>query len=210
MNNKYMILDDGSVEVALENGKIEKRIFNEKKYLNDILMFENKVEMLDKEINSLNKKVREEERTLFFCQKMRYAYPIMILMGTVGGFFLGADIIPYGIHPGLQGLILGTTMSLVPVIGGKITRANSTKKICGFQNAVEKANQMKEQYKTELSMLQQKKNVELESNDKINNSVSLINQNELAHLEIEKELNQVYETTVNNNSKKLVLKRKNN
>lgn len=200
MNIKYMVLSDGSVAVVDENGNIEKRKFDEKYYLKEILVRENKIEMLDKEIETLNKKMREEKSIMFFCKKMRLVLPIIIALGTIGGFILN----------GLLGLFLGSSLAAIPLISGIITNAKSSKRIPKFESAIEKANQMKEKCRKDLSELNQKKCIESKLIYKINTPVSLTRQNEIARSKIEEELNNAYENTIINKPKKLVLKRKNN
>lgn len=212
MNKEYMILSDGKVAVSNENGNIEKRDFEDKYFVGETLTLENKLETINGKLEELNKKLKDEKGLMSFCKKMMKVQTFIIALITLGGFGLGglfnaSQFLAHGLYYGLLGLTYSSILASVPLIGCKIIKSKSSKKIIGLEGSIEEAQFQKLKYEGDLSIIKKIRVPQSKLQHRINEPISLETQNNFALGKIENDLNYAYESAIKNASKKLVLKK---
>jgi len=208
MNEKYTVLSDGSVEIIDENGNTSNRIFQSKHYLRDILVRENKIEILDKSLEELYKKQNENNGVLFVCKNMIKAQPIIVLLLTLcgfifGGIFSSGAFLTAAMSIGIETLVIGTLFAAISATFFQITKTISKKKAKGFENEINKALELKKSYEKDLVFAKSVKALESSIYYKKNIITSLENDNVRITNTINEELNNAYQEGYKSKSKKL-------
>lgn len=212
MNKEYVVLIDGTICVTDENGKITKRDIDEKNCLDELFSKENKIEILNKKIKCLKDEVLEEEKVFLLSKYMIKLQPVIVLLMTLSSTIYGGlvydDFILYGMYYGLKGLIYSAIPTGITFICYKVVESKSAKKIKGFEPLIKEAEKLKQKEEEELERIKNLKVAESKIVPLVNKPVSLEKQIVYEEEQIEEHLNDVYQDTISNQSKKLVLKRK--
>lgn len=208
MNEKYTVLSNGSVEIIDEKGKTSNRTFKSKHFLRDILVWENKIEILDKSLEELYKKQNENNGVLYVCKNMIKAQPIIVLLLTLcgfifGGIFSSGAFLTAAMSAGIPTLVIGTIFATVSVTFFQITKTISKKKAKGFENEINKALELKKSYEKDLDFATSAKALESSIKYEKNKITSLENDNVRITNNINEELNKAYQDGYKSKTKKL-------
>ena len=133
---------------------------------------------------------------------------LMTLSSTIYGGLVYDDFILYGMYYGLKGLIYSAIPTGITFICYKVVESKSAKKIKGFESSIKEAEKLKQKEEEELERIKNLKVAESKIVPLVNKPVSLEKQIVYEEEQIEEHLNDVYQDTISNQSKKLVLKRK--
>ena len=179
MNIEYRWLSDNEVEVVDGIGQRIKRVYD-KNNIQDVLLLENKIEMMDNRLDDLNKRIYENEKVIWLSNKMLKFQPFMILICTLisslygfisGGLSHVSEFMTYAIYNGLYNGVQGLLWSLVAVsvvsiyfVIVKLIYKKNIKK-----NQIEKniLRDLRKQYEKELTMEIQKQHIVSESFSKM-------------------------------------------
>lgn len=134
MNNEFIVLSDGNIAVTNEFGHIKKRTYNENSQ--EVLLSENKIEIIDNKLQKLNKDLHNQEGVIFLSKRMIITFQILILLISSGMFIFGGltfpgDFITNALSKGIEGLIyssviFGSTTIYYSIVK-KYIRKNLTK-----------------------------------------------------------------------------------
>ncbi len=133
---------------------------------------------------------------------------LMTLSSTIYGGLVYDDFILYGMYYGLKGLIYSAIPTGITFICYKVVESKSAKKIKGFEPLIKEAEKLKQKEEEELERIKNLKVAESKIVPLVNKPVSLEKQIVYEEEQIEEHLDDVYQDTISNQSKKLVLKRK--
>ena len=108
MNKEFIVLSDGNIAVTNELGHIEKRTYNDNSQ--EVLLSENKIEIIDNKLQKLNKELQNQEGVIFLSKKMLITLPILILLISSGMFIYGGltsqgNFITHALSEGIDGLV---------------------------------------------------------------------------------------------------------
>lgn len=208
MHKEYLIEDNGSIKVIDENGDVIKKDMENISNIEDILIKENKIEIINNELKKLNDDVAGLISVVSLSNFMMKMQPILIVLFTLVSSLCGGliydDFFQYAIYWGLKGFTISAFIASVTLISYKIIKSKTIKKIKGFESSIEEATKLKETIKQELE------NAKMHSlNSKLipemSHPISLELQTAYEQQQIEKELNKAYENKVN---EKMTLTRK--
>lgn len=219
MNKEYVLLSDGKVAVSNELGNIEKRDFEDKHFIGEQLVLENKLELIDSKLETLNKDLKFEKHTIYMCKQMMIAIPIAVSIITLGAFSVSAVIgnlqnLSDFVTTGLK--VAFNVCSVSSILGGALLvyeqyeKQASKKKIIGLKSAIEVAQVLKLNYERDLAKIKEIRVPQSSLEHKINEPNSLENRNKYAFDAIENDLDAAYENAINARPKRLVLKRRTN
>lgn len=192
MNREYMKLSNGNTIVTDENGHITER---NDKVNKDLLILENKIEILTKEQEKVEKDIYEQAKVKRLSKNMLIGMPI-VLLGLNTMFFIAGGIAGDGsfIEAGYQALAptltadvltLGVTIpyfSLALPISNKKTKKLNKKK--------EKIKELSKKYDNELTRLQEENKIK-EENITIE-PISLVHKTNIEEKEITEQLQKAY------------------
>lgn len=206
MNKEYMHLSDSDLVITNENGNIVKRSFDNSVNVDKFLLNENKLEIMNEEIERLEYELDGNKKTIWFCKKMCQVQPLIILTMSLIGFLSGGiatSFASYGLLSLMIGGIVGTIVSSVGIIYFMISKSKANKKILAIKASIEELEKLKEKTKEELKELSRAK--EKERSYEINKTISLSNSTKLEKERIENNINEIYQNTLK--PKKLVLRK---
>ena len=201
MNREYMKLSNGNTIVTDENGHITERNDNVNK---DLLILENKIEILTKEQEKVEKDIYEQARVKRLSKNMLIGMPI-VLLGLNTMFFIAGGIAGDGsfIEAGYQALVptltadvltLGVTIPyfslFIPISNKKIKKLNKKK---------EKIKELSKKYDKELTKVKEESKTKEETITI--EPISLVHKTNIEQKEITKQLQKAY------SPKKRVLKK---
>lgn len=187
MNNEFMKLNDGTIEVIDEKGNALNR---ENNNIKEILIAENKVEIVDNKIENLNKKLYDYEKTVFLSKWMLISQPIGLTFISLCGFIRGALKVPSDfVIYGLAFALYSGFMSLIPIsfasIYWSIINPVYKKKVKNTENELTKVKQLKEVYEKELAE-EKDKNIDIVIEPLV--KISLVEENKVIEEKITEEL----------------------
>ncbi len=196
MNVEYIRLSDGTTAVTNENGIINKR-------KNDVssneLFIENKIEVVNDDINQAKKKVNDYKGMVFLAKNMLISQPILFASASLLGYVFGnVSGLIYVISAGILVCVPATAM-------WGITLPISKRKLKGYEGKLEKAEELKSEYEKEI---EKEKELIMQKEATINEPISLIQQNEHELPLIDEQLETAYSDAIHSKPKKLVLERK--
>ena len=213
MNKEYIILSDGSVAITNENGNIRKTKFDNEQIITTSLILENKIEVINENLEKLNRDLEEFKVVKFLCEKMRKFQPIVVSILMVCGFLVGGvfstgNFVLGGVYCASIALAIGTIIGVSTSTFAIIIDKKFQKKIIGLESSIETANKLKNKYEKELSNIKQTCVTETKVNYEINNPISLEKQNKNMYEQIENELSNSYEEGINSKKKQKILTKK--
>lgn len=161
MNKEFMLLNDNTIEVTNEYGQeINRGEFDNN--VEDILLSENKIEIVEKIEEKLEKENIENKGVVFLSNGMLKFQIILIILAPIVGFTHGAilhpsDYIIYGIYESIYTLLwVGIPISITTIYYS-IIKPIYKKKIKKIETILTKTADMKKNYKEELMEVKQKK-----------------------------------------------------
>lgn len=86
MNKEYIHLSDSDLVITNENGNIVKRNFDNSVNVDKFLLNENKLEIMNEEIERLEYELDGNKKAVWFCKKMCQVQPFMILIISLLAF----------------------------------------------------------------------------------------------------------------------------
>ena len=165
MNVEYMKLSDETTAVTNENGIINKR---DEDVSSNELLIENKIETVDNAINQIKKKLIDWKGVVFTSKRMLIYQPILLVVFPLLGYAFG------GLN-GAINLLANTLILFIPAtIYWGIVLPISKKKLKGYECKLEKAEELKTEYKKEL---EKEKKIVTKKENTINKPISLVEQN---------------------------------
>lgn len=197
MNIEYVKLSDGTIAVTNENGIMTKKDNN---ISSNELLIENKIEVVDSNINQSKKKVKEYTELVILVKRMLVVQPILFVAAILLGYIfknIGGVITCFN----SGSLVFG----LATVMWG-ITYPIAKRKLKGYEGKLEKAQELKLEYERKLD--EEKKELVLQKTPTINEPISLVQQNEFELSLIDEQLEKAYLYAIHSKPKKLILKRK--
>lgn len=210
MNKEYMVLTDGNVAVTNENGHISKRPLADN--FEEILLSENKIEVVDNKLQKLKKDLHDQEGVVFLSKWMLIAQPILLLLISGGMFIYGGltspnDFITYALYNGVKGLVYGTVICGTAATYFGIVKPIYKKKVSKTKSEITIAKNLKENYEKELADIREKHLTIEVPTISANEPVSLIEQTNNVESQFNEEFSKTY-SEIETLPKKLVLKRK--
>lgn len=210
MNVEFIMLSDGNVAVTDENGHIIKR--TDECVNENILLTENKVEIIDEELKKLNKDLNSKNDVLFLCKNMIKSQPlfifVVILMYLGGGYlFDPLDFVGYGIHKVIEAFVYSVFFSGATIVYFGIVNYRYKNKAREITKKLELAKEIKLELEKELGDLKEKQ-LDIKKDNYLNNPVSLVSDTIIAKKQINRDLDNRDYRTLDNNTKKLILKKK--
>lgn len=205
-----MILSDGNVAVTNEKGNILKRdnISN----IEEILLLENKIEIVDNKLSKLDKDLCDKKRMEFFTKNILKVQPILMLLGTVYGAIYGLlssshDIMVSIIYCGVQGSVNSIVICGAATIMYGVARLVNKKKMKQIIGKIEVSKDLKVEYEKELSKTKENKSNMKAQTITINEPISLIEQTNTMESQVNEELNRDHQEYLNDKLKQKVLTR---
>lgn len=197
MNTEYMKLSSGNTIVTDEKGHITER---NDKVSEDLLISENKIEILANEIEKDSDKIYEYKKVNYLAKRMLIGMPIFLLgLNTiffiVGGITGDGSFIEAG-YQSLNSIIVADVLTLgVTIPYFSVVLPISNKKIKKINNKKQKATELLEKYNKELTEVKEKEeNITREP-------ISLVHKTNIEQEEITEQLQKAY------SHKKRVLKK---
>lgn len=211
MNKEFMVLSDGNIAVTNENGHISKRQYDSNSQ--EILLSENKIETIDNKLEKLKKDLHDQECVVFISKWMLISQPILLLLLTTGMFIYGgltspSDFLTYAIYNGVKGVVYGSICCGVASTYFGIVKPIYKKKVNKTKNEITISKKLKEDYEKELADIKEKQIIIESPTIAINEPISLIEQTNAMKTKIAEEISSIYTESLNQEPKKLVLKRK--
>lgn len=210
MHSGYKILEDGSINTINEKMQESKHDSNINQPTEEVLLTENKIEMINDKIGKINKKLTDQKGVIVLANGMMKFQPLIVILFTIfGGIFEGlsnmATFSTSALYGGCQAFVVTSLIAITQEIYYGIAKKVYKKKIKGTTSELEKANSLKQQFEKELSKLKEIKN----NNDKIetNKKVSLAEKNHIINVEIDNELKNAYDECYKSKTKKLTFKK---
>lgn len=212
MNKEFMILSDGNIAVTNENGNILKR--NNSDNIKDILLLENKIEIVDDTLKKLNKDLSDKKGMEFLTKNMSKFQAVLVLLGTIGGVLYGLlsspdDLIVSGIYHGVEWLVNSGIICGAATIMYGVARLVNKKKIKQINAEITVSKNLKEKYEKELLNAKGKHSSIKSQTITINEPVSLIEQTNVIESQVNEELNRTYEEYLKDKPKQKTLTRHN-
>lgn len=212
MNKEFMMLSDGNIAVTNENGNISKR--NNSDNIHEILLLENKIEIVDDTLKKLNKDLFDKKGMEFLTKNMLKFQGPLVLVSTIVGVSYGvlsypADSIVFGIYYGIRGLVqTGFICGAVTIMHG-VARLVNKKKIKQINAEISVSKNLKEKYGKELLNVKEKQSSIKTQTITINEPVSLIEQTNVMEFQVNEELNRKCKEYLKDKPKQKVLTRHN-
>ena len=207
MNNEYINLKDNKYEVKDQNGNIKK---NDTKVNDKILMLENKIKKVKEEKEQIKNNLKEAKSEVSKALLVLKFKPFLLLSAMISSFSLGGafanGILTYNSFVFLTAGF-GASLLIVSTILNKYTLIleKAKYKVNELEIKLEEADSIQEKYENEL------KNVkELLNTSEIKETlepISLKEKNEIELPKIKKEIEEKTEKKIEENQKKLVLKK---
>lgn len=210
MNKECIVLSNGNIAITNENGNITTKTYNDN--FKQILLTENKIEIMDNKLNKLNKDLHDQEGVIFLSKWMLRLQPIIILsiflaMFIYGGVTSPDDFLMQGTLNGVAGSLFSAVICGPATVYYSILKPIYKRKANKTRNKISVVTKMKEDYTKELSTLKTSYCQPLSKNITINKPISLIEQTNIIETQIEAKI-ETHIEVLNKQPKKLVLKRK--
>lgn len=207
MNTEYINLQDNKSEVKDENGNIKK---NDTKVNDKILMLENKIKKVKEEKEKIKIDLKEAKKEVSRALFILNLKPFILAAAMISSFSLGGafanGILTYNSFAFLTAGF-GASLLIVSTILNKYTLIleKAKYKVNELEIKLEEADSIQEKYENEL------KNVkEILNTSEIKETlepISLKEKNEIELPKIKKEIEEKTEKKIEENQKKLVLKK---
>lgn len=157
MNKEFMLLNDNTIEVTNEEGKEINIGTFENNNVKNILLAENKIEIIETTEEELEKANIENKKVVFLANGMLITSATILVLSVLGGFIYGAvsqpnDFITFGILRSIEcfaGTIIPVTTQTI-FFG--IIKPIYKKRIKKIEKILNKTNTMKKEYEEELSI----------------------------------------------------------
>lgn len=211
MNKEFIILSDSNIAVTDESGHISKREYNNNPQ--EILLTENKIEIIDNKLEQLKKDLHYQKYITFWTKQMLKLQPILLLLISSGMFIYGGvtspnDFLTYAIFNGTRGLVYGTAICGIASIYYGITKTIYKKKVNKTTSEIAISKKAKDNYEKKLLDIKEKNLAITSPSISMNEPVSLIEQTNIIEQQINEEINKTYTESLNQQQKKLVLRKK--
>ena len=212
MNEEFMVLSNSKLIVTDENGCIYEKD-NMDVDVKDLLLSENKIEIVDNKLKILYKQLLEQGCVIFLTKNMLKIPPFAIVGGTLIGFLFGGlfsqgNFLAYGVHHAVSAFVYTSLISILDIVYFGSVKLVYDKKIKKVETEISILNELKEKYQSELLELRKKySNIVIDSK-RVENSVSLKEENKVLENYINNEINNIYCEKVDIKNKKLVLSKK--
>ncbi len=196
MNIEYLRLADGKTAVTNEKGKVK---IIDSEVTGTKLVAENKLDIIDKQIDEIKRNIENSKETSGFSRTM------LLILSTVGTGSILIGTLAGGGYGALISLI-GVLGSCVPSIGVfAVANSVTKKKIIGNTAKLKKAEQLKKENTEILSRIE---TPTLTSQIIINEPISLEEQNKIELPLVTRELDDAYHNATKANCKRRVLIKK--
>lgn len=161
MNKEFMLLNENTIEVTNDEGKKINRGEFINNNVKDILLSENKVEIVEKIEEKLEKANTENKKVVFLANGMIITSAAMVVLSILGGFVYGAvtnpnDFITFGILKSIECFVGAIIPATVVTIYFGIIKPIYKNKIKKTEKILNKTNTMKQEYEKELSAEKEK------------------------------------------------------
>lgn len=212
MNKEFMVLSDGNLAVTNESGNISKRTSDNNSQ--EILLAENKIEIIDNKLEKLKKNLHDQEGVVFLSKWMLISQPILLLLISTGMFIYGgvtspSDFLTYALYNGVKGLVYGTICCGTAATYFGIVKPIYKKKVRKTNSEIIISQKLKEDYEKELTDIKEKQLTIEPPTISINEPISLVEKTNAMETQINEEISKNYTETLSQQPKKLVLKRNN-
>lgn len=202
-------LSDSNIVVSNENEYISKQTYD--KNLQEILVLENKIELIDNKLNKLDKDLYEEDAVVFLSKGMLIAWPIIVLLVTMGGFigglFFTGDFLAHAISCAVHWLCYISYAGIPLGIWFGIVNQVYKKKVKKTKKKITISKKLKEEYEKELLDIKENQMAIEVQTITVNESIQPIKQTEDIETQINQEIEQNYTESLNPKYKKMVLRR---
>lgn len=187
MNKEIIYLDSSTVGVSDEKGKITKRIYEDN--IEEVLAQENKVELINENINELEDKIEDNKNFGWFLNAFSKAQILVFILAIIVLIALN--------NPGILTIISGLLIPSLYTITLSIAKKINNKRFWGLNGKLECAKKIKKEFQKELEDTLLKSSVLSEvSQDKILvNEIIPIAYSENLDDKYLKELDMAYERT---------------
>jgi len=161
MNQDFMLLKDNTVEVTNEEGKEINRGKFENNDIKNILLVENKVEMIETIEEQLEKQYIENRKVVFLANGMLIISAVILALAVLGGFAYGAishpsDYLTYGMVRSIEGFSGAIIPTTIVTIYCSIIKPIYKKQIKKIEKILNKTNAMKKECEEELQIEKEK------------------------------------------------------
>lgn len=210
MNKEFMALSDGNLAITNENGHISKRQYDGNSQ--EILLSENKIEIIYNKIEKLKKDLHNQEGVVFLSKWMLISQPILLLLISSGMFIYGGvtspgDFLTYALFNGVKGLAYGTVICGTASIYYGIVKPIYKKKVIKTKSEITIAKNLKENCEKELADIKEKQLTIESPTISLNEPVSLIEQTNTMETQVDEEISKIYTESLSQQPKKLVLRK---
>lgn len=188
-----------------------KRVYNNNS--EDILLLENKIEIINNKLEKLNKDLHEQEGIIFISKGMSISLSILILLISLSKFIYGGltspnNFLTYAIPNSINELIYSSIIFGTGIIYYNIVKTIFKKKIIKTNNEITNSKKIKETYEKELSDIKEKQLTPLSPTISLNKPISLKEKTNIIEKKINDEV-KTYNEDLNKQPKKLILQKKN-
>lgn len=161
MNKEFTLLNDNTIEVINEEGIETNRGQYENNNIKNILLCENKIEIIETIEEKLEKVNTENKKVIFLANGMLITSAIMVVLFVLGGFVYGAvthpnDFINFGILRSIECFVGAIIPATIEAIYFGIIKPIFKKRIKKTEKILNKTNTMKKEYEKELSTEKEK------------------------------------------------------
>ena len=209
MNKEFILLDDGNMLVTDENGNMDKRYYGNG--AQSELLSENKKELIENKLKEAKDKLISDKKAKKFSKDMIRLQPAFVLCVTGiaflgGGLFNLSTFSASAFHAGTIGLIVSSVSSLISATYYSVIHNIYKKRVKQDKHMVEAIKKVKNDFEKENNIV--KENEYTRGGVYPNQVFNLTKDTQIIESNLDDNIEDYYEKSLENSGMKLSLKRK--